>query len=283
MGSSAVADKEAMLAALAQWETLTAQMNRLSIDGFGPLELLELQQRREAVHRAQPVLDHKIYQRLRTECTPTELGATTYHAVLSQRLRISTTEARRRLDDADAVGPRTTMTGEPLEPVLPNMARGQTHGLISTEHIEKVRWFFTKVPSFVDYRKRAACEREFARLAVEVASNEFSRAVDKKLYLLNQDGEFTEKDRAKSRSVRIGRQNADGTVDVHITATPELASLIEAVKAKLGAPGICNPDDEQPTVDGAPSDEQARTDTRTQAHTRPRRPRRCVPCPTGQR
>ena len=34
MGSSAVADREAMLAALAQIETLTAQMNRLSIDAL---------------------------------------------------------------------------------------------------------------------------------------------------------------------------------------------------------------------------------------------------------
>lgn len=261
---SAVADREAMLAAVSQLEALTAKMNRLSIDGFTPGELLDLQQRREAVHRAQPVLDHKIYQRLRTDCTPTELGATAYHGVLSQRLRISTTEAYRRLDDATALGPRTAMTGEPLEPLLPNMARGQAQGLISGEHIEKVRWFFTKVPSFVDYRTRAECELAFARLACEKAPNEFKKAVDKKLYLLNQDGEFTEKDCARSRGARMGRQNPDGTVDIHITATPELAALVEAVQAKLAAPGMCNPDDEAPTVDGVPSEEQVRTDTRTQ-------------------
>ncbi|MET0897978.1 MAG: hypothetical protein ABWY45_08710, partial [Mycobacterium sp.] len=60
MGTSALADREAMLAALSQLETLTFQMNRLSIDGFTPLELLDIQQRREAVSRAQPVLDHRV-------------------------------------------------------------------------------------------------------------------------------------------------------------------------------------------------------------------------------
>ena len=51
MGTSAIADREAMLAALAQIETLTAQMNRLSIDAFTDAELLDVQQRREAVVR----------------------------------------------------------------------------------------------------------------------------------------------------------------------------------------------------------------------------------------
>ncbi|WP_199254129.1 HNH endonuclease signature motif containing protein [Mycolicibacterium mengxianglii] len=262
---SAAAEREAMLAAVAQLETLTHRMNRLSVDGFTPAELLDLQQRREAVHRAQPVLDHKIYQRLQHDCTPTELGGTSYHAVLSQRLRISTTEAHRRLDDAAALGPRTAMTGEPLEPLLPNMARGQAQGLISSEHIAKVRWFFAKVPSFVDYRTRARCERTFARLACEQAPNSFARAVEEQLYLLNQDGEFTEQDCAKSRGATVGRQNPDGTRNINITATPELSALFEAVTAKLAAPGMCNPEDDQPTVDGAPSDDQVRRDTRTQS------------------
>lgn len=70
MGSSAVADREETLAALTQIEELTAQMNRLSIDAFTDSELLALQQRREAVHRAQPVLDHRVYQRITSQSSP---------------------------------------------------------------------------------------------------------------------------------------------------------------------------------------------------------------------
>src|SRR5690349_132586 len=130
MGRSALDDRQEMLAALAQLETLTAQINRLSIDGFSPHELLAVQQRREAITRAQPVFDHKVYQKLSTENTPTALGASNLTKALAQRLRISESDAQRRLDDAARFGPRTTITGQPLQPTMPTVARGQAQGLI---------------------------------------------------------------------------------------------------------------------------------------------------------
>ncbi len=45
--------------------------------------------------------------------------------------------------------------------------------------------------------------------------------------------------------------------------TPELRATIEAVWAKLAAPGMCNPEQKAPCVNGAPSKEQARRDTRS--------------------
>jgi hypothetical protein len=128
MGTSAVADREAMLAALTQMETLQEQMNSLSIDAFTPLELLDLQQRRETLAWLQPVLDHTIYQRLRAECAPKELGASSYTKVLAARLRISEAEAFRRLKNAELLGPRTALTGEPMPPALPNVAAAQAKG-----------------------------------------------------------------------------------------------------------------------------------------------------------
>src|SRR5689334_21126455 len=125
MVSSAIADKEAMLGALTHMETMTAEMNRLSLDAFTVGELLALQQRREGVARAQPVLDHRVYQRITSQTSPVSLGAKSYAAVLSQRLRISTTEAHRRLDEAALLGPRTSMTGEPMPPTMATFARGQ--------------------------------------------------------------------------------------------------------------------------------------------------------------
>lgn len=161
-----------MLAALAQIEELTAQMNRLSIDAFTDSELLSLQQRREAVHRARPVLDHRVYQRITSQSSPISLGAKNYAAVLSQRLRISTSEAHRRLDEAALLGPRTSLTGEPLAPSMPTFARGQAQGLIGAEHIKHLRWFFRELPGFVDFQTRENVEAQLAQHACELGPDQ---------------------------------------------------------------------------------------------------------------
>jgi hypothetical protein len=263
MGTSASADRAAMLAALGQLETLTAQINRLSIDGFTPLELLDVQQRREAVSRAQPVLDHRVYQRLRAECTPKSLGATTLKKVLVARLRISGEDAARRLKNADLLGPRTSLTGEPLEPKLPTVAQAQAQGLIGPDHIKKVTSFFKKLPSFVDFSAREAAEVALARHACELDVDGFNQVADRLKYLLNQDGEFTDVDRAAQRCFRRGKQRPDGMVPVYGLLTPEAAATWEAVEAKLAAPGMCNPDADAPQIDGDPDPDQARADART--------------------
>jgi hypothetical protein len=45
---------------------------------------------------------------------------------------------------------------------------------------------------------------------------------------------------------------------------PEARAYWEALQAKCAAPGMCNPDDDEPVTDGQPAEETARRDTRTQ-------------------
>jgi hypothetical protein len=104
MASTPLADRDAALAALAQIEAATDVLAELSLDGFTLLELLSLLERRERTTCRQPTLDHRIYQRLRTECSPTTLGATSLTKAVSIRLRISAKDARTRIDDAELLG-----------------------------------------------------------------------------------------------------------------------------------------------------------------------------------
>ena len=252
-----------MLAALTQLETLTATMNRLSIDGFTARELLKIQQRREAVSRAQPVLDHRIYQKLTSENSPTQLGATTFTKVLTHTLRISESEAHDRLDDAALLGPRTAMTGEPLLPKLPTVARGQAQGLIGAGHLTHIRWFFSKLPGFLDYQTRENTEQQLAQHACELGPEAFRRAAFHLLYLLNQDGELSDEDRKARAYLRRGRQRPDGLIPVEGLLTPEAWAALEPLLEKHGAPGMCNPDDDTPCTQGEPTEDQIRSDTRS--------------------
>ena len=47
--------------------------------------------------------------------------------------------------------------------------------------------------------------------------------------------------------------------------TPLARATLEPVLAKLAAPGMANPDEHTPTVDGAPSEEAVQRDTRSPA------------------
>jgi hypothetical protein len=56
----------------------------------------------------------------------------------------------------------------------------------------------------------------------------------------------------------------DGTSRIHGLLDPEARAIIDAVFAKLAAPGMCNPDDETPCVDGEPDEETVHADLRSQ-------------------
>ena len=80
---------------------------------------------------------------------------------------------------------------------------------------------------------------------------------------INPDGEFSDEDRARKRSVVVSRQQPDGMSEIRIHATPELRSYMEAVFAKYAALGMCNPADQTAATDGDPAEEHVKADTRT--------------------
>jgi hypothetical protein len=110
--------------------------------------------------------------------------------VLCNRLRIGRGEARRRLDEADDLGPRTAMTGEPLQPLLPNVAAAQAAGVIGAEHVRVIRRFFADQPCAVDIENRQACEVGLARIAAEHTPDALRKAAERLMVLVHADGEF---------------------------------------------------------------------------------------------
>ena len=95
---------------------------------------------------------------LQAEATAKEMGAKSWRQVLALRFRISTSEAGRRLDEAAVLGPRRTLTGEPLDPVLPAASLAQARGLINGEHIKVVLDTMDRIPPAIDTRTRAQIE-----------------------------------------------------------------------------------------------------------------------------
>ena len=229
-------------------------------------ELLNVLDDLETLSCQLPTQWHRALTRLQAETTPKEMGAKSWKEVLRIRWRISTTEAGRRLAEAADLGPRRTLTGESLAPVLAATAAAQAAGLLNDEHVDKIRDAVGRIPAFVDIPTREQIEIDLVRLAVGIGPAELKKAADQVLFLLDQDGpEPDETERARKRGLHVGPQGPDGVIPVKGYLTPEAWAIYEAIFAKWAAPGMCNPDDDQPCVSGTPSQVQIDSDHRSLA------------------
>jgi hypothetical protein len=82
---------------------------------------------------------------------------------------------------------------------------------------------------------------------------------------VHPDGDFSDVDRARRRGLTIGKQEADGMSKISGLLDPEARATIDAVLAKWAAPGMCNPNDDAPCVDGPPSKAHIQNDQRSPA------------------
>ncbi len=120
-------------------------------------------------------------------------------------------------------------------------------------HVAVIRGFVHRLPDFVDIETRAKAEAQLARLAGEHRPDELATLADKLTDCLNPDGDFSDVDRATRRSLSIGRQDLDGMTPISGWLNPEARATLDAVFAKLAAPGMCNADDDEPCLSGTPS------------------------------
>ncbi|UNB51849.1 HNH endonuclease signature motif containing protein [Mycolicibacterium sp. YH-1] len=236
----------------------------LDLDALTHPELLELLDYLEHDARRAPVAEYRILNRLATEANPVELGDTTLRKLVAFRLRISVNEASKRIDTAADLAPRRTLTGQPLPPVLENTAAAQARGQINTEHIAIIRKFFADLPEHIDTQTRTDAETDLVRVAAKQSPEGLRSATALLLALLHPDGDYTDAQRDRRRGISIGNQGGDGLSRISGHLTPELRATLEPILAKWGKPGMCNPNDLTPTIDGEPTDAAIDSDDRTQ-------------------
>ncbi|OBI40390.1 hypothetical protein A5707_09640 [Mycobacterium kyorinense] len=234
----------------------------LSFDGLTTRECLALLERWERIRRSMSAVDHALINKVAQQADEAELGGKLPFA-LAERLRITRAEASRRIGDAADLGPRRAMTGEPLAPVLPATAEAQRAGAIGDGHVRVIRGFYHRLPDAVDIETREQAEAQLARQGGQFRPDQLAKLADRLTDCLNPDGDFTDNDRARRRSLIIGKQDVDGMSAITGYLTPEARATIDAVLAKLAAPGMCNPDDATPCLGGTPSQEGIEGDTRS--------------------
>jgi hypothetical protein len=186
--------------------------------------------------------------------------------VIADVVRISPAEARRRIRDAGQLQPRATLTGDVLPPALPATAKAWDAGLLDVEHLRAIQTFIKDLPEDIHPTAVEKAEAFLADKAAELRPDQLAKVADRLALTLNPDGTFSDDYRALQRGFRwCGRQRPDGMSVGRLIATPELRATIDALFAKFAAPGMCNPDDQSPTVNGEPTQARADADRRRHA------------------
>jgi hypothetical protein len=246
---------------------LDAEVDRacaLELDALNVQQQLAVLERCERLRRRIPAIEHPLINSLARQAPSQELGGTLSYA-LTERTLIGRAEASRRIKEARDLGPRHGLTGEPLPPVLAATAAAQRAGDLGAGQVAVIRTFYHQLPSWIDTAAREFAEAQLAGLGTQFGPEHLSELARGLTNCLNPDGTFTDEDRARQRGLMLGRQQADGMSELRGVISPELRATLEAVFAKLAAPGMCNPFDEVPCVDGAPSQEAIDRDPRSAA------------------
>jgi hypothetical protein len=215
----------------------------MSTDALSHPDLVVLMARLERIVRRAPAVAHPMINRLVAEASPQALGGKSLADVLCIGLKVSKSEATRRIADARELGPRTALTGETLEPQLARTAAAQQRGDLGAEHVKIIRDFFRHLPTWVDHQTRELAETDLARHGAGLKPEELRQAADRLMALLHPDGDYSEDEQARRRYFTIGRQQADGTSEVRGRLDAETRATLDAVFAKNAAPGMCNPDE----------------------------------------
>ena len=236
-------------------------LGAVDLDSLAAAERYVVLERLETGRRRQIAVIHDLINRLEhIEGCPPVLVA------LSDVLRISRREARRRLRDAEQLAPRITLTGQPVPPVLPATAKAWDAGVLDGEHLTVIQTFIRDLPADINPDEVAKAEEFLAEKAAELRPDQLEKLATRLAITLNPDGKFSDQDRARQRGfLWCGAQRPDGMSTGRLIATPELRAMIDAWMAKFAAPGMCNPADQTPTLQGQPSPEGANADRRTHA------------------
>jgi Domain of unknown function (DUF222)/HNH endonuclease len=185
--------------------------------------------------------------------------------VIADWLRISCAEARRRMCDAEQLAPRVTMTGDTLPPELPATAQMWRSGVLDQQHLRVIQTFVRDLPvdTPADTVERAECF--LAQHAATLRPDQLAKVANRCAVLINPDGKFSDLDRARHRGFTWSAQRADGMSVGKLIASPELRANLDAWLARFAAPGMCNPDDDNPCITSEPDQDLASKDVRSHA------------------
>lgn len=195
-------------------------------------ELREL----EKLRRRLATADHTLIAELDRRGLAGRLVMPSTSAVLQGLLRLSPHESKQRVRAARACGPRTSLTGEALPALLPQLAAAQAAGQVSPEHGRVIEAALSQLPATVSAEDHALAEKHLVQAAATLRHREVGLLGQRILAHLHPDGVLADDAEQQRHRGFALHPEADGSYRAAGRLTPACGAQLLAWLTPRSAP-----------------------------------------------
>ncbi|RAM37944.1 HNH endonuclease signature motif containing protein [Arthrobacter globiformis] len=188
--------------------------------------------------------------RAATTWSPADDGSRNTADFLRTRLRIRSSEARRRLALANATLPRTGLAGRPMPPACEETAAALTAGIISSRVATTITTALDKVRHIPDPDAIAHMEHTLTQTAIENDHDFLTRIAHRCIDALDQDGTEPSEENLRHRQGVFFHHKRGGLHHLEIRATTDQYEVLTTVMNTATNPRTTTPDTSGTDSDG---------------------------------
>lgn len=213
-----------------------AELTALPLSPLTETELLDTMRLVEQARRQLEYLDHVLVAEVEARNVPARyvLRGTSYF--LSCLLSLSPGESSRRVRQARELGPRITLTGDRLEPLLPVTAAARADGVITAQHADVIARAVGNVRNQLSPDELAEVEVFLVEQAQLFDAKLLAGIARQLIDTLCPDGRLADEREQQRRRRLTCVPTADGMHRISGDLDPETSALAMAVLHALGAP-----------------------------------------------
>ncbi|MDY6807833.1 MAG: DUF222 domain-containing protein [Actinomycetota bacterium] len=206
--------------------------------------ILDVAEQHERAYRRLGGIGHRRMMDCNDRGTAGQLGYRHIGELMTHHLRIP--DAQRRVKHMRALAQFRSLQGELTPPRCPKLAEAVAEGSASPAHVDAVLKVLKRIPSAVPFDVQEAAEAMLADFARTLTPKQILIAGKELLDRIDPDGALADdRDRARRRKLVVGDQDEQSMSDLEGALTPKTRAMLDVVLAKMAAPGMNNPDDDQ--------------------------------------
>ena len=214
-----------------------AELAQCSLSMVADEELLEVLRVTERARRQVEALDATLIAELEARNVPGRLVLRGPAQLLSGLLNLSPAESSARVRQARELGPRSTLTGGRLPPLLPATAAARADGAITAKHAEVIIQAMARLrAAHLPVPDQAAAEAFLVEQAQAFTATTLAGIARQLVDTLDPDGRLADEQSQQRRRFLTCVPTGDGMHRLTADLDPETAALAMTVLHSLAAP-----------------------------------------------